>query len=154
VRDAETSVLPLLAQGIKKRCTRRIAGDTPASAYCWNALNTLGAFETAAAFAAAIVVEVMAAHETGLGLQTTAITAAGNIGPAAKDAVPYMILALKHPDSYVRQESIQALERIGPAAAAAIPALEELRLSNPGYHRSAEIDKALASIRGSGTPRP
>jgi hypothetical protein len=153
VKDAETSVLPRLANGIEKRCVRPVEGGTPAGAYCWNALNTLGAFKTAAGFAAPVVLKVLAAQPPGLGLHTTAITAAGSIGPAAKDAVPFMITGLKHPDSYVKQESIRALERIGPEAQAAISALEELRRIDPET-RADEIDKALASIRGTATPRP
>jgi len=86
-------------------------------------------------------------QEPGLGLHTTAMTAAGNIGPAAKDAVPYMIQGLRHPDSYVRQESIRALGRIGPSAVAAVPALEELRRTDPERQHVAEIDKALATIQ-------
>ncbi len=153
VKDAETSVLPRLANGIEKRCVHPVERGTPAGAYCWNALNTLGAFKTAAGFAAPVVLKVLVAQPPGLGLHTTAITAAGNIGPAARDAVPFMIAGLKHSDSYVKQESIQALERIGPEAQAAIPALEELRRVDP-EHRADEIDKALASIRSTATPRP
>ena len=114
VKDAETSVLPLLARGIRKRCTRRIEVGTPASVYCWNAVNTLGAFKAAAAFAVPVLLEVMAAQESGLGLQTTAITAAGKIGPAARDAVPYMILGLKHADSYVNRSRSRLWSASGP----------------------------------------
>jgi hypothetical protein len=153
VKDAETSVLPRLAKGIEKRCVRPVERGTPAGAYCWNALNTLGAFKTAAGFAAPVVLKVLAAQPPGLGLHTTAITAAGSIGPAAKHAVPFMITGLKHPDGYVKQESVRALERIGPEAQAAIPVLEELRRIDP-EPRADEIDKALASIRGTATPRP
>lgn len=149
VKDAERTVLPLLARGIERRCVRPVEADTPAGAYCWNALNTLGASKTAAGFATPVVLKVLAAQPPGpLGLHTTAITAAGNIGPAAKDAVPFMIAGLGHSDSYVRQESIRALGGIGPAAAAAVPALDALRRSNREDNHIQEIDKALASIRG------
>ena len=125
VKDAETAVIPLLAQGIEKRCRRPVEMETPAGADCSNALNTLGRFGTAASFAAPVVVKVLAAQPPEAGLHITAITAAGNIGPAAKDAVPFMIAGLKRSDHYFRQESIRALGRIGPAAAPAVPALEE-----------------------------
>jgi len=154
VKDAEQAVLPLLARGIEKRCTRRVESNTAANGYCWNALSTLGTFRTAASFAAPVVLAVMAAQEPGRGLQIAAITAAGNIGPAAKDAVPYMIKGLEHPDSYVKQESIRALERIGPSAVAAVPALEELRRVEAERDRVAEIDKVLATIRGTAATRP
>jgi HEAT repeat protein len=87
-------------------------------------------------------------------LHTTAITAAGNIGPAAKDAVPFMIAGLRHSDSYVKQESIRALGRMGPAAAPAVPALEEARRTDTESQSTAEIDRALASIRGGAAPGP
>jgi len=154
VKDAETAVLPLLAQGIAKRCVRPVERETPARTYCWNALNTLGAFKTAAGFAAPVVLKVLTAQPPGIGLHTTAITAAGNIGPAAKDAVPFMIAGLRHSDSYVKQESIRALGRMGPAAAPAVPALEEARRTDTESQSTAEIDRALASIRGGAAPGP
>lgn len=49
----------------------------------------------------------------------------GNIGPAAAEAVPALIDALKDPDEIVRQKAAQALENIGPAAAEALPALTD-----------------------------
>ena len=155
VKDAERTVLPLLARGIEGRCVRPVESETPASACCWNALNTLGAFKTAAGFATPVVLKVLAAQPPGLGLHTTAITTAGNIGPAAKDAVPFMIAGLGHSDSYVRQESIRALGGIGPAAAAAVPALEALRRRTDTEHNHIQdIDKALASIRGAAPRGP
>jgi hypothetical protein len=154
VKDAERTVLPLLARGIERRCVRPVESETPAGVYCWNALNTLGASKTAAAFATPVVLKVLAAQPPGLGLHTTAITAAGNIGPAAKDAVPFMIAGLGHSDSYAKQESIRVLGGIGPAAAAAVPALEVLRRTDPENNHIQEIDKALANIRGAAPGGP
>jgi HEAT repeat protein len=154
VKDAEGSVVPALAQGIERRCLRPADGDTPAAAYCWNALNTLGAFKAAADSAVPVVVEVLESQPPGSTLHTAAITAAGNIGPAAEGAVPFMIAGLRHSDSYVKQESIRGLERIGPGAHSAIPALEELRrLPDLEAHHRAGIDKALASIRAASADR-
>lgn len=149
MKDAETSVLPLLARGIEKRCTRPVKSDTPAEAFCRNGLRALGEFKVAAGSAVPVLLSVLRGHPPG-GLHTDAITAAGKIGPSAKAAVPFMMAGLLNPDTYVRQESIRALELIGPDARAAIPALEELRRKDfeEGYNRSAAIDQALAKIRG------
>ena len=47
----------------------------------------------------------------------------GRIGPAAKDAVPALIAALKDEDGDVRMEVVRTLREIGPAAEDAVPAL-------------------------------
>ena len=47
----------------------------------------------------------------------------GQIGPAAKDAVPALSEALKDKEGYVRRAAVSALGRIGPAAKDAVPAL-------------------------------
>jgi HEAT repeat protein len=53
-----------------------------------------------------------------------AARALGEVGPAAKEAVPALIAALKGMDDGVRESAASALGRIGPAAREAIPALE------------------------------
>ena len=49
----------------------------------------------------------------------------GGIGPAAKDAVPALIKALKDKDFNVRRSAAAAVGKIGPAAKDAVPALIE-----------------------------
>jgi hypothetical protein len=48
------------------------------------------------------------------------------LGPAAKDAVPFLIEGLKDQDAAMRYRSVLALTTIGPAAKPAIPALIDL----------------------------
>jgi HEAT repeat protein len=47
----------------------------------------------------------------------------GQIGPAAKEAVPALIAVLKDEDSELRASAATALGGIGPAAKEAVPAL-------------------------------
>ncbi len=48
----------------------------------------------------------------------------GWIGPAAAEAVPALMAALKDKDKKVRRNAAFALGEIGPAAKEAVPALE------------------------------
>lgn len=52
--------------------------------------------------------------------------AIGTAGPAAKNAVPGLIILLSDPDEEVRKNAAVALGQIGPAAAAAVEPLAEL----------------------------
>jgi len=56
-------------------------------------------------------------------VRSTAAEALGDIGPAAKEAVPALIAALKDSEWHVRDSAEEALEDIGPAAKKAVPAL-------------------------------
>jgi hypothetical protein len=148
VKDSERSVLPQLARDVERRCTRPRPADQRRARYCFNAVFTLGRYGPAAAFAAPVVVRVIQGNPglDGARLRTAAITTAGEIGPAAKDAVPSMIAGLGAPDTLTIQESIKGLSRMGPAAAVAIPALERVRQSDPGWAR--QVEEALTAIRG------
>jgi HEAT repeat protein len=52
-----------------------------------------------------------------------AAQALGQIGPAAKDAVPLLVQAIQSPSLEVRSSAIDALGRMGPHAAQAVPAI-------------------------------
>ncbi len=52
-----------------------------------------------------------------------AVTVLGEIGPAAKTAVPALVALLKTDNEQLRRESFIALATIGPAATVAVPAL-------------------------------
>src|SRR5262245_44090207 len=54
------------------------------------------------------------------------------MGPAAKDAVPYLITNLRHRESQVRLTAAWALKEIGPGAAGAYP---DLLNCEPTAHR-------------------
>src|SRR5205085_4604058 len=78
-----------------------------------------------------------------------AATALGQIGPAAREAVPALTPLLRDPDGDVRSAAFQALGRIGPAAAAAVPALVEA-LADPA--RRGPAAEALAAIGPAAVP--
>ena len=61
------------------------------------------------------------------------------MGPAAKDAVPILLLAFAaDPDAIVRQNAADALLQIGPAAKEMVPALtSELQQRDPEVRRAA-----------------
>ena len=50
-----------------------------------------------------------------------AVSALGRIGPAAPEAVPALMAALRDPEGKVRKTAAEALGKIGPAAAEAVP---------------------------------
>jgi asparagine synthase (glutamine-hydrolysing) len=59
-------------------------------------------------------------------MQSLAVAVIHRLGPAAKDAVPALILELKDPDPGYRQEVEFALAAIGPEAKAAVPRIAAL----------------------------
>ena len=63
--------------------------------------------------------------DTDLSNRVTAADSLAEIGPAAKDAVPALIKALRSEDRNTRISAAYALQKIGPAAESAVPALIE-----------------------------
>jgi HEAT repeat protein len=78
-------------------------------------------------------------------LRLAAAMALDNMGPAAVDAVPALIKALRDPEGEVRQWSAKALGHIGPGAAAAVPALSRAARSDPVRPT---MEEAIRQIRG------
>jgi hypothetical protein len=145
-------ILPQLVRDIERRCVKPRKSDTRWQEYCFHALPTLGGFKGAAAFATPTVLRLIRNHTTREGsTRTAAIGVAGQIGPAGREAVPYMIADLEDRDTYVVQESIHALSAMGSAAAEAIPALERLRAREPVWAKP--VDETLTRIRARG-PQP
>ena len=70
-----------------------------------------------------------------------------NGDPAAKGAVPALIVALKDKNGRVRLSAVHALGRIGPAAKAAVPALTKALKDEYSIVRQA-AEEALKKIRG------
>ena len=75
-----------------------------------------------------------------------AVFALGQIGPAAKDAVPALIEALKDKDGKARVYAASALAKIDPASKDAVPALIGALKDKDGVVRSAAAS-ALCGIR-------
>ena len=78
--------------------------------------------------------------------------AIGGMGPAAKAAVPALIVALDDPEAAVRFPVCIALREIGPDAKDAIPALTK-ELDDRNEDVAAMARKALMRITGE-DPRP
>jgi HEAT repeat protein len=75
--------------------------------------------------------------------RTAAATAAGRLGPFAKEAVPQLTRQLDDRDAEVRVAAAEALGHIGPASLPAVAKLKELR-ADPVVKTTAE--KALERI--------
>lgn len=72
----------------------------------------------------------------------------GNMGPAAKDAIPDLIKMLQSARMYGdRVLAAHVLGRIGPPAAAALPALKQA-LDDPNDHVRQSATEAIASLEG------
>ena len=69
----------------------------------------------------------------------------GQIVPAAMEAVPALIAALKDEDGLLRGYAASALGKIGPAAKEAVPALKAA-----ARHGVSEAESALRKIRDDG----
>ncbi|MBI3464751.1 MAG: HEAT repeat domain-containing protein, partial [Planctomycetes bacterium] len=80
-------------------------------------------------------------------VRSRAAVVLGQIGPAAKAAVPALIEALKDPNPYTRWSVVEALGKIGPKARDAMPALRAaLRDKNDGVRSSAA--ESIRRIKG------
>ncbi|MFM8271441.1 MAG: HEAT repeat domain-containing protein [Gemmata sp.] len=75
--------------------------------------------------------------------RTAAATAAGRLGPFAKDAVPQLTRQLDEGDGGARAAAAEALGRIGPASLPAVAKLKELRAD---ASVKATAEKALEQI--------
>jgi uncharacterized protein (TIGR03067 family) len=69
----------------------------------------------------------------------------GDLGPAAKPAVPALAAALKDPERWVRASAAEALGKIGPASRTAVPGLLTATRDPESLVRAA-AGKALAGI--------
>src|SRR5439155_5502063 len=73
-------------------------------------------------------------------VRQNAAYALGEIGQAAKDAVPALLKALKDEDTEVKKYAMGALGEIGPDAKAAVPALiETLKDDDLRYHAASAL---------------
>ena len=82
-----------------------------------------------------------------------AIEVLGRIGPAAEEAVPDLIYALKDDSFYIRTLAARALGQVGPKARAAIPALKDTLYADDPDERRAAAD-ALKQIDLDATKGP
>ncbi|HUR54968.1 MAG TPA: HEAT repeat domain-containing protein [Gemmataceae bacterium] len=82
----------------------------------WQALRTLGKIGEPSLPTLPKIIEMMGGDPNPL-VREHAAEAAGDIGPAAKDAVPALAKAMKDPEHKVRRDAVRSLGQIGPAAA-------------------------------------
>jgi HEAT repeat protein len=73
------------------------------------------------------------------------------IGPAAAEAVPALVAALKDPNKPVRRDAAAALANIGPAAAGAVPDLIAA-LKDPDEIVRQRVADALGRVQGKSAP--
>lgn len=71
-------------------------------------------------------------------------TTLGKIGPAAKEAIPALTIAVGDPSYDVQQAAAEALGLMGPDAKSAVPALEKM---SKGYDPCKAANEALKKIR-------
>jgi hypothetical protein len=77
--------------------------------------------------------------------------ALGEMGPAAKDAVPALIAALGDKEKHMRAAALRALGKIGPSARPAVPALLLVLQNEHSHDVRLLVPPTLASI-GDGGP--
>lgn len=77
----------------------------------------------------------------------------GQIGPAAKQAVPALADMLQDIHDDIRQSAAAALARMGPAAKSALPALEEARQKDPAENVKVAAARAIREINGESSPQ-
>lgn len=95
-----------------------------------------------------IVVPVLVAALTDeVSSSPEAATFLGELGEAAKPAVPELTASLQSRDLLMRIEAAKALGRIGPAAESAVPALEQA-LKDESSDVSEAAKKSLEQIKG------
>lgn len=112
----------------------------------YQAVQDLGLHGPDAAPAAKDLLKIFTSDKTSKNVQYETALALGRIGPAAKDAVPALIEALKSSDVTLRGYAAEALGCIGPDASAAVQTLTvALRDSNKSVKRNAA--KALGRLK-------
>jgi HEAT repeat protein len=89
---------------------------------CLPALRALALYGSDAAPAIEKII-VLLKHEGDSEVRWNAAQTLGKIGPAAKQATPKLVAALKDPEPLVREHAAEALGEIGPDAKEAIPEL-------------------------------
>src|SRR5262249_20895604 len=92
-------------------------------------------------------------------MRVCAAEALGEIGPAARAAIPLLIRAIEHPDDNPHADpllfqAVRARGRIGPAASVAVPILNGLldRYAQDEDKKSEELDVILALDRIGAAP--
>ena len=92
----------------------------------WQAVRTLGKIGEPALVTLPNLIDMMSGDAVSL-VREHAAEAAGDIGPAAKDAVPALTKAMSDADHKVRRDAVRSLGQIGAAAKPALAKVKELR---------------------------
>jgi HEAT repeat protein len=88
---------------------------------------------------------VLLKHKDDSEIRWNAARTLGKIGPAAKEAVPDLIAALKDSDALVREHAAEALGDIGPQAKESISALEKV-LKDPDARVRRDAVRSLGQM--------
>jgi HEAT repeat protein len=85
--------------------------------------------------------------DSDIEIATQAARALFYIGLDSKLRLDDLVESLKHPDSRMRLQVVETLERIGPAAERALPSLETLQKNDPEESIRAAAKKAILTIK-------
>jgi HEAT repeat protein len=110
----------------------------------WQILDAIGKLGADAAPAVSMLSSILKDPREGL-LWDDAVKTLGEIGPAAKSAVPQLIHLLEEED-WQQQRIVETLGRIGPSAKPAVPRLLKLRESASDEEEKKEISDAIRRI--------
>lgn len=114
--SAAFSAAPQLAETLKS------SGDNETRVVAAEALGRIGPKCAATAVPA---LAKAAQNDRWPKVRSTSLTALGEMGPAAKEAIPVLRVALKDPDGWISQAATNALFRVEPGKSAEVAAIAD-----------------------------
>lgn len=113
----------------------------------------LPSFEDRAAYSRAEAQWLAALRDAHPSVRVFAARALGEIGPAAKAAIPELTASLNDPDPIVRKEAASALGKFGREAMPAMAAIHRVQKIDDNPQVRVAAEQALVQIRAAGSGR-